>query len=793
MIETAGTAYAMVLSPDGKFYLGGDFTVSQASTRLNLARFNADGTLDTKWLPASVQDGAVLTLALQSDGKLVIGGEFTHVGGLSRSHIARLNSDGSLDLGFDPGFGFDDTVRVVLVQTNGTIFVGGDFNSFDGNVRSRVARLNEDGTLETDFDPNSISGKNPQGRVFSLAVQSDGKIVVGTTYNAYRGTTRDGIYRLSTNGTLDVTFAPPTFGFGSSGEVRDLVVQEDGKIIAVGRFSGYGSEIRSGVARLKTDASLDVTFNPDTDDIFDFYAVEDMEILPNGQVLLVGEGQGDGGRVGIALLNPSGTLDSVFNAGSGFPPYGPAHAVAVQPDGKFLVAGRFLSYADTPVNGVVRMTSDGSIDFPFLESKIRIPGEVYSVSAAGDGKLLVGGLFNHVAGINRTNIVMLNADGTVDTHFVAGGGFTESLQNSSSPSVVTATAVQSDGKVIVGGRYSAYAGGWGFIKRLGPTGTVETNYDLPLPFNPHWDVISLLLQPDGKLLVSTRRSDLDGIYRYNADASLDTNFTGGASANEMVLQADGKIIIGGDFTAVGGTGRNRIARLNSDGTLDTSFDPGSGFNNEVEALVLLGDGKILVGGRFTTFNGAGRNRIARLNPDGSLDTNFTVGSGFNNTVESIHIQMDGRVVAAGPFTAFSGTARRYFARLNTDGSLDQSLTVPSVVPGSGPPSIPVLADAGGGKLLAGGSWLLFDNQVRGGLVLLEPPPPVLLQPPAFAPGNVNLNLSGLAGTTQLVQRAVSVTGPWTNVNQIVIAPDGTGQFHDMDPPVASGYYRTLQQ
>src|SRR5690606_35730984 len=117
------------------------------------------------------------------------------------------------------------------------------------------------------------------------------------------------------------------------------------------------------IFRINLDASVDPTFNPDTDDIFDFSAVEDMELLSNGQILLAGEGQGYGGRVGIALLNPDGTRDSVFNAGSGFPEDGPAYAVAVQPDGKFLIAGKFLSYADTPVNGVVRMTSDGSIDF----------------------------------------------------------------------------------------------------------------------------------------------------------------------------------------------------------------------------------------------------------------------------------------------------------------------------------------------------------------------------------------------------------------------------------------------
>ncbi len=803
----AGTAYALALAPDGKFYLGGAFTSSQGPMRLNIARFNPDGTLDDTFQPDTV-NGPVHALQLQPDGRLVIGGDFTMVGSLERGGIARLNADGSLDLSFDPGSGFDDIVRAVALQPDGTLFVGGDFNAFGGNVRKRVAHLNPDGSVDQTFDP----GTGPQASVFSLAVQDDAKVVVGTVYNAYLGTTRDGIYRLNTNGTLDATFDPPTFGFGSSGEVRDLVLQEDGKIIAVGTFSGYGSEIRYGVARLNTDASLDVSFNPATENLlYDAYAAQ---LLPDGKILVAGHGN-ENGQPGIVLLKSTGALDSIFNPGSGFGGVdvslftqglgtdgGTVYDVAVQPDGRFLAAGDFGSYADTPVSGVVRLTSDGSLDFPFLQTDLETPGFVTSVAPMAGSRLLVGGLFQRVNGISRTNIAVLNPDGTVDTNVVPELIAQEDIE-------VTAVAAQPDGKLVVGYQQAGHT--TGNLARLDSSGAVDVSYYRgPGGSTLYAHFASLVVQPDGKLLVN-------GALRYNPDASIDSTYQATTSAgmlltaDAVVLQPDGKVLVGGDFTSVDDVPRNRIARLNTNGTLDATFDPGSGFNAEVKAFALQDDGKIIVGGKFASFNGAGRNRIARLNPDGTLDTSFSVGSGFNNAVESLYLQPDGKVVAAGPFTSFSGTPSRYFARLNADGTLDNSFTVPGVLLGTATPSavgpnftfpevatasVPVLLDAGGGSVLAGGSWLLFEHRVGGGLVILDssspPTAPIVLQAPFVSSGSVSFNLTGTAGMSVTVQRASNVDGPWADVGTVLIGPDGTGSFQDAKPPAGSAFYRTVE-
>jgi uncharacterized delta-60 repeat protein len=164
--------------------------------------------------------------------------------------------------------------------------------------------------------------------------------------------------------------------------------------------------------------------------------------------------------------------------------------------------------------------------------------------------------------------------------------------------------------------------------------------------------------------------------------SLDTSFDPGSGANSVVWaiaeQPDGKILIGGDFTIYNGAPRNRIARLNSDGSLDAGFNPGSGANNDVRAMAVQPDGKILIGGWFTIYNGAPRNYMARLNSDGSLDTGFDPGSGANEFLYVVALQPDGKILIGGEFTIYNGAPRNYIARLNSDGSLDTSFD-----PGSG--------------------------------------------------------------------------------------------------------------
>src|SRR5437899_1708420 len=144
------------------------------------------------------------------------------------------------------------------------------------------------------------------------------------------------------------------------------------------------------------------------------------------------------------------------------------------------------------------------------------------------------------------------------------------------------------------------------------------------------------------------------------------------SVNSLAVQADGKILVGGRFTTLGGQSRNYIGRLNADGTLDTSFNPGAGVvpYPDVYSLAAQADGKILVGGVYATLGGQSRNNIGRLNADGTLDTSFNPGA--NNSVYSLAAQADGKILLGGLFTTLGGQSRNNIGRLNADGTLDTS-------------------------------------------------------------------------------------------------------------------------
>jgi len=192
----------------------------------------------------------------------------------------------------------------------------------------------------------------------------------------------------------------------------------------------------------------------------------------------------------------------------------------------------------------------------------------------------------------------------------------------------------------------------------------------------------MAVQPDGKILVggyftALQGANRNGIARLNANGSLDNSFNPGTGANavtSVALQPDGKVIIGGGFTTVNDTARSGIARLNADGSLDSSFNPGTGVNGTVYSVASQPDGKVLMGGSFTSVNGTNRPNIARLNAEGSLDSSFNPGTGPNAKVSSIALQPNGKVLIGGDFSTVNGVVRLQVARLYGD-SFTPSLSI----------------------------------------------------------------------------------------------------------------------
>ena len=282
---------ALVSDPLGPVLIGGSFAAA-AST--NLARFSDTGVLDPAF---EVQtDDTVNAIARPTNTIFLVGGFFTQVNGQPRSGIACLASNGELDSGFAPVLLGDPfaVVFAIAVQLDGKVVVGGAFNSVNGVSCTNIARLNRDGTLDTGFRTVSMQGGQLGSGVYALALDLDGRIVAGGDFASVNGVARTNLVRLNADGSLDGTFAA-----GTDAAVNAVVVQADNKVLVGGYFAHVNGVGRNGVARLSVDGSLDATFDPGTGADGVVYA---LALQPDGNVLIGGAFQNVNGvpRGGIA-------------------------------------------------------------------------------------------------------------------------------------------------------------------------------------------------------------------------------------------------------------------------------------------------------------------------------------------------------------------------------------------------------------------------------------------------------------------------------------------------------------
>ena len=606
---------------------------------------------------------AVRIVTPQPDGKILVGGDFLDWGNIaSRNYLIRLNSDGTLDVTFtanaSDGGKFSSLVNTIAIQSDGKILVGGDFNNYSIAGRNNLIRLNSDGTVDNAFCINATDGNKFLSSVNTITIQPDGKILVGgafTNYNFIPGRSR--LIRLNSDGTLDTTFtdnASNNAGANKfSSSVFAIAIQSDGKILVGGIFTSYNGTInRNRVIRLNSDGTTDTAFCVNASDGAKFSSsVSAITIQPDGKILVGGAFSNYAGTVGrntLIRLNSTGTLDAAFcvNASDGAKFGGTINTIAIQSDGKILLGGTFVNYAGTVGrNRLIRLNLDGTTDNAFCTSASdgsKFINVIVSVSIQSDGTILVGGFFTDYAGfIGRSRLIKLNLDGTTDSSFCRKASDGPQINND-----VSVIEVSLDGKILVGGAFTNYAN------------VVSRNY----------------------------------LIRLNSDGTIDAAFCGNASdgnkflssVGAITIQPDGKILVGGAFINYNGTaGRSRLIRLNSDGTLDTAFcvnaSDGSKFNNTVNNIAIQLDGKVLAGGIFTNYNGtASRDRLIRLNSDGTLDTVFCVnasdGSKFNNTVQVIAIQSGNKILVGGIFTNYNGTTGiNNLIQLNNDGTLNSSV------------------------------------------------------------------------------------------------------------------------
>ncbi|MFA7382658.1 MAG: putative Ig domain-containing protein [Desulfurivibrionaceae bacterium] len=783
-ISAAG--HSIKVQADGQILVGGE-----GNGDLALVRYNTDGSLDTTF----DADGKVTTdfgstyehgdsVAIQADGKILLAGQ-----SYGDFALVLYNTDGSLDATFDgdgkltTDFGGNDSGRSVVVQEDGKILIGGDTNS---TVRDyALARYNADGSLDASFGSDGklttdLGSMYDLG--FSVALQADGKILLGGS-----GGTGFMLARYNEDGSLDTDFdtdGKVSANFGGDDYGRSLALQPDGKILlggfntngfALARFNADGSldtsfgaaDSLGGTVAFTTlgaavvldssvmiaDAELDarnggagdyagarVTLSRHggarSDDAFDFVAtgaaftVEGNSLLAGG--LAFGTWSQNNGTLRIAFTS-SGTmatnalvdnvLEHIAYRNMGFAPTASVQIDWTLTDSQIVAGEPLPPLADMPrsVTGSTTVSitaishANTAPDFSTLPPGIVTTpvgtdrDDARALALQADGKLLAAG-FSYDGSNYDFAVVRYNPDGSLDTSFSGDGKLTTAI--GSSDDYAYSVATQADGKILVAGK--TYIGATGFVlasvggnsanwssalARYNADGSLDTTFSsdgkLTTTFGSNNTVgRSLAVQADGKILLAgySGSAHMDfALLRYNADGSFDTSFgTGGgvttdidSSSNDygtaVAVQADGRIVVAGSSN-----GNFALARYNSNGSLDTNFSGDGRLTTAIAAsnvkdqyLALQTDGKILVAG---SSNNGGDFTVVRYNPDGSLDIGFggdgmvTTAIGSNYDYASrIALQTDGKIVVAG--SSWNGSDDDVaLVRYNSDGSLDTSFS-----------------------------------------------------------------------------------------------------------------------
>ena len=627
------------------------------------AGFGAGGKVTTDFLGSSNDAGNAV--AVQGDGKILVAGS-TDDAVNSNFALLRYNTNGSLDSGFGAGGavitdfgGNNDFGNGIAIQPDQKIVVVGE-----SNEDFAIARYNSNGTPDTLFGVNGIVTTDFNGDVDfanAVAIQSDGKIVV-VGRARIGGSNEFAVARYLSNGIPDISFDGDgmlTTDLGGGGDnARAVVLQPDGKIVAAGESGNDFAVARySGL-----DGSLDTTFDIDGIAITDFSATNDqgfaVALQSDGKILVAGrtDAGGGGDNFALARYTTTGVLDPTFDLdGRVFTDFAfdddQAFAITLQTDGKIILAGRSDIIGNRNF-GLARYTTFGTLDGTFDGDgrATADPGaidEAHAVAMRSGGKIIAVGRNNgNFDTGNDIALVSFNSNGSTDNTFGTAGVVTTDILRSADDSI-RGVALQSDGKIIVAGTTNN-AGNRDFgIVRYNANGTVDTTFG----------VLGLV------------RTD----FGFRDD-----------SARSVLVQPDGKILVAG-FSGISNVDDFALVRYNANGTLDTSFGTGGKVltdfatgDDEAHAVILQSDLRIVLAG-FATMGGDEDFALARYNADGTLDATFglfgvttTDFNGGNDHVRAMAIQSTGEIVAAG--FANNGDDNFALARYLSTGSLDSTFS-----------------------------------------------------------------------------------------------------------------------
>lgn len=649
-LVTNGWVNAVARLPDGSIVFGGSFDSANGVPRLNIAKLNPDGTLDSAWNPSA--GGSVSALAADGSGNVYVGGQFTSIGGQSRRDLAKLSGSGAVDANWNPSpsiASFDDFVAALLVDTSGNVFVGGNFTAIGGQSRSNIAKLSGTGVGSADATWNASAS----GNVYALATDNGGNVYAGGQFTTCGGQSRSNIAKLSGTGTgaADANWNP-----AADATVEALAVDGSGNVFAGGKFTTIGGQTRSNIAKLSGTGTgaANASWNAVTSGEVVALGVDSSgNVYAGGSFATMGLQL----RSNIAKLagSGSGAADVNWNPSAN----GPVHALAVDSSGNVYAGGQFITLGGQQHLGLGQVSANGTTSPAMTDAEASVFGVTVTAAQPGGG-IIVGGSFLKANQQPRGNLLRLNADGTLDSSW-----------NPSANKDVQALAVDSNGDVYAGGLFSSMSGqARGGIAKLSGTGTgaVDANWN-PAANN---GVSVLAVDGSGNVYAAGTFTSIGGQPRFHL-AKLSATGTGvvdpswnpspNANVYSIATDSSGNVYVGGFFFTLGGQSRRHIAKLSGSGTgaADATWNPSP--NNEVDALAVDSNGDVYAGGPFATIGGQSRIGIAKLSGLGTGAADPAWNPSANSPVTDLAVDSGGNIYAGGKFTTIGGQSRRFVARL----------------------------------------------------------------------------------------------------------------------------------
>jgi uncharacterized delta-60 repeat protein len=692
------TVYAIHPLGDGRTLVGGQFSgVSwtangggSTSAIRYLALVNADGSIDTSFDPDV--SSTVRTITSDASGRILIGGDFTSLAGVSRARVARFNSDLTFDTTFGTATGPNSTVYTICVDTDGQIWVGGAFSTYAGATGGLLVRLNENGTPDTSFSTH------PNTTVRDIVADPNGGIYVGGEFTNYQG----GSYavRLNAAGVRDTSFNPARYS-----RVYALALQPDGKVLMGGQ-NPY-------LVRVNSDGSNDAGFASGNGLNFN-HNVWDIVVQPNGRIITVGDFATYGGVsvVRMARMEADGTLDQTYEPRGGTL-NSSAYAIGLEPLGNIWIGGAFSQYEDDNVGRIVRLNGD-TVSIAITKQPVDLlleSGEsgVFSVGAVSvdtlnyqwkkNGSTLVGAtsdtlslstmsqadegtysvlVTNPLTGdfvesspveavlLGIPEILLLSDDGafvtgssiSLEVEARGAGSLTYQWSQDGSPlsdtanrtGTATATLSLNNMTLADAGDYTVTV-----------TNSLGNSVSLPI-------VIGVYLPP----------AQLDATWRQMSTTPATADYNSGLNGEVLAILplADGGAMLAGSFSQLDSAPVSGLVRVDANGAkVATWSNPGFPVSS-VLTLALASDGDVLVGGTFNAVNSINTYRyLAKVSIEGVLDSSYHPQP--NTAVTDILVQADGSHVVVGDFTNIDGQARFYIAKLDASGAMDTSFSIQS--------------------------------------------------------------------------------------------------------------------